>query len=131
MERLLYFYIKMKGDSSMNPSDLKCPKCGANSFNEKYTKDNLFVCINKDDEGCACGAIVAIYCKECEKIIEKDDLGLRGDVYECKECGTPHWGYTEYSRDRAARQKEIQDAVKQLEDLNNSLLGMRVRRRHF
>ena len=72
-------------------SGLSCPDCGSSEFVGKYEDDNLFVCKN-------CGKVIGYYCNGCGRVFTGNRLGLHGDVYECKLCGTIQWGYTEYKR---------------------------------
>lgn len=103
----------------MNVLELVCPVCKTNKFDERYKKDGLYVCANlpRGEEGGICGKIVAIYCKGCKHNISENNLGLRGDVYECKECGKPHWGYTEWKRDRLEIEKYITEHHKKMNEI--------------
>lgn len=102
-----------------------CPRCKKTALNKKYEKDGLYVCSNilPEKDNCVCGKIIAIKCNNCNKFLSEDRFGLRGDVYECKQCGTPQWGYTEYKRERAAIMNEINSYLQfmksNLNDLND------------
>lgn len=107
----------------MNTLELVCPVCKVGIFDHKYLSDGLYVCANypHGEDGGQCKRIVAIYCKKCNKTISEDKLGLRGDVYECKECGTPHWGYTEYKRDRLKARRFLDSYKSSMLDIMDSL----------
>jgi len=107
----------------MSVLDLVCPVCKVSNFDSKYLDDGLYVCANypHGEDGGQCKTIVAIYCKKCGKIIDENRLGLRGDVYECKNCGTAHWGYTEYKRERAVARKYLENYKSSMLNIIDSL----------
>lgn len=79
--------------------NVECPYCGSHDFEAKYVKDGCFRCTGFEYPSLNRCSWVGFYCSGCNTLGMKEDLGLRGDVYECKRCGKPHWGYTEFIRD--------------------------------
>lgn len=71
---------------------LYCPNCNKDKHVQKYEEDGLYICET-------CGRILGYFCRGCDKVYTKNRLGLHGDVYECKLCGTIQWGYTEWKRE--------------------------------
>ena len=99
----------------MEVLSVTCPKCGTHTFFDDYIKYNLYVCNNVVNAGFGftteCDRFVACRCCGCGKELQEADMGLRGDVYECKECGKPQWGYTEYRRDKIKREKAFRETI--------------------
>jgi len=70
---------------------LPCPKCGTERHDPKYEADGFYVCSD-------CGEPIGYLCSGCDRVYLSNRLGLKGDVYVCKECGTIQWGYTEWKK---------------------------------
>ena len=102
-----------------NSSTLVCPTCGSKIFNEKYAKDECFVCWNrpKGENGGVCNTVVGCYCSTCQELLPADRFGKHNDVYECKKCGKPQWGFTEYKKDRESLERDLNKYVSRLDSL--------------
>ena len=78
----------------MSKPNIVCPICSNSEFNETWAEKNVFLCDHKNEDGQVCMGSV-IYCKYCDKQYPESNFGKHGDVYECKECGNVHWGFTD------------------------------------
>lgn len=71
---------------------LTCWNCGTEGKHvPKYEEDYLYVCAN-------CGKVDGYMCRGCNELYLRNRLIKYGDVWVCKECNQPHWGYTEWKR---------------------------------
>lgn len=68
---------------------LICQKCGSTRQDPHYEKDNFFVCSD-------CGHVIGYDCPECEHFYEDNRLIPHNDLYVCKVCGHPQYGYAEW-----------------------------------
>lgn len=81
--------------------DIPCPRCGGHEYTNGRANNEW----NKTTYWCKKGRGVnpcmgyLCFCKKCEKIYPETKFGKHGDVYECKECGTVQWDYTDYKRE--------------------------------
>ena len=71
---------------------LFCPNCKTDKHNIKYEKDYFYVCDT-------CGKPLGYLCKGCDRVYLENRLILHDDLYVCKECGQPQYGYTEWKRE--------------------------------
>lgn len=74
-----------------------CPNCNTETYDPKYSIDEFYVCAS-------CGKPLGYFCRRCDRVYTGNRLGLHGDVYECKLCGTIQWGYTEWKRDQSNKE---------------------------
>lgn len=86
-------------DKDVTILEVSCPNCGGNIYRKKYAEYGCYFCKTVDIGTLKTCNYVNIYCVSCKQWISESDLGLHGDVYECKKCGKTHWGYTELKRD--------------------------------
>ena len=104
--------------------EISCPVCGGHIFKKELAeKSNIYCCEAQKDEEHKCWAKL-IYCKKCGKYYPEEGFGKHGDVYECKECGSVHWGYTEWKREtdethaflfsQLGRMDALQDIIRNL-----------------
>lgn len=77
--------------------ELTCPVCGGHELNAEYVQKKLYICEAPGEMCMGCRHVMA-FCKKCEKIYDESEFGLHGDVWECKECGTTNWVFTDYMR---------------------------------
>lgn len=76
---------------------LECWNCGTEGkHNESYEKDGLYVCSN-------CGKVNGYLCYGCDRVFLENRLIQNGDVWVCKDCGQPHYGYTQWMRNKKGR----------------------------
>jgi len=111
---------------SVEIKEITCPVCGDHVFFDEYIDKKMYLCAHQlPDEKignitlrskcCHC----LIYCNKCEKILDQSEFGKHGDVYECKNCGTVNWPYTDYRRE----QDGIISTLKQIKNKNASRLS--------
>ena len=87
--------------------EITCPVCGGHVFDGEKAPQGLYICskVNStmelfgETKNIICGHIQA-YCKKCEKVYDEKDYGKHGDAWECKECGTVNWPYTDFMREK-------------------------------
>ena len=77
-------------------SEVTCPRCEGHTFNKSGIKDGMYICLNKID-GHTCDHVQCI-CKTCNELKDESKFGKHGDVWECKDCGTVCWPYTDRMR---------------------------------
>ena len=99
-----------------------CPECGDNVYQEKYLDKQLYVCAHELEPEVipngptlhsVCSHVQA-YCKTCDKIYDQSNFGKHGEAYECKECGTVNWPYTDYKNEHDAMLNNIRRATSSL-----------------
>ncbi len=79
-----------------------CEHCFSSNFIEKYHENAFYVCSE-------CHQIHGYYCNKCGTWYYSSQLGLHGDVYECKKCGKIQWGYTDFKRDNVYEEVWTED----------------------
>ena len=73
---------------------LFCNKCKKEvSAISMYEKDQFYVCSE-------CETPIGYRCKGCEEFFYENRLMLVQDLYICKVCGTPQYGYTQFKRNK-------------------------------
>jgi len=100
-----------------------CPTCGNSIYIKEYEKDGCYVCAYKPngEDGGICGKVIGCICNRCGQLLAEDRFGLRNDVYECKICGQPQWGYTEYKKSRKEFEDMFSDMMKNLQKTQDEL----------
>ena len=68
---------------------LKCPVCNTDNHQPQYEKDGLYVCSK-------CGKVLGYLCSGCDVVYLENRLIKHTDLYICKVCGRPQYGYTEW-----------------------------------
>ncbi len=104
--------------------DIRCPICGNNRFlyaklsSGERAKTVLWCRADRTAKtiGDICRG-VACYCKGCDTYYPENMFGFRNGVYECKECGTPQWEYTDYKK----RDDEMGRAVAKVTNWINNI----------
>ena len=84
---------------------VRCPKCNSDShYAKSFAEKGVYFCQNELSPKVWCNETTC-KCEKCNKIYPLEKFGLRGDVYECKICGTPQWALTEKKRSDAQLKK--------------------------
>ena len=104
--------------------DITCPVCGQNNFQTAKHPDGnwcntVFWCRTGLEKLNRCSGVVC-YCKKCEKMYPAYQFGKHGDVYECKECGTVQWEYTDYKKDEEKKSAFLRRMSQEINYLKNS-----------
>lgn len=84
----------------------ECPVCGNHEFStmplmrdgKKYFSQTVLWCMKNRGEPNMCRGTLC-YCKQCDKFYSSSAFGYRNGAYECKECGTVQWDYTDYKKE--------------------------------
>ena len=71
-----------------------CKNCNKEIEANRLHENSLFYLCKK------CKAPIGYYCVGCEQFFTDNRLILHNDLYICKECGNPHYGYTEWKRNK-------------------------------
>ena len=84
---------------SITLENITCSVCGGHVFNAGAAEKGIYTCLTGKEDGSACNHTM-IRCKQCDKIYDESNYGRHGDVFECKECGSVNWPYTDMIRNR-------------------------------
>ena len=69
---------------------LYCPVCKREvKANPEYEINEFYICED-------CGKVIGYRCSGCEEFFEHNNLVLHDDLYVCKVCGTPQYGYSSW-----------------------------------
>lgn len=107
----------------MSKLNIVCPRCNNSEFEPKWAEKNVFLCSHLDENKKMCFGSV-VYCKHCEKAYPESGFGKHGDVYECKECGNVHWGYTDLMKEREETRKLMFSEFAKLRSVENKINNM-------
>lgn len=85
--------------------DVACPVCGNHDFMygrvppDEDPKGTIYWCLTGRENHSTnyCTGVLA-YCKKCEKLYPSTNFGYHAGAYECKECGSVQWEYTDYMK---------------------------------
>lgn len=95
--------------------NVTCPICGEHIFNASAISDGMYICVNKVN-GRTCDHVQCL-CKKCNALRDESKFGKHGDVWECKECGTVCWPYT----DRMRAIEKAKELLSMFNSFKNSL----------
>lgn len=70
---------------------LYCSTCNTDNHQPLFEKDGLYVCK-------ACGRVLGYLCFGCDRVYLENRLAFHNNVFVCKVCGVPQWGYTTYKK---------------------------------
>ena len=103
--------------------NVACPICGGHEFLTDQIKKGVYLCWGPPEKGSImkhCSGML-FYCKKCDKYYPEDMFGKHNDVYECKECGTIHWGQTDRKRLMEEMRAQIAAATNDLQRTINDI----------
>ena len=102
--------------------NVTCPLCGNHVFSKDMVEQGIYRCLtpNNDPNDLIpyCHGML-FYCKKCDKYYPENMFGKHGDVYECKECGTVHWGQTERKQGMAETASKLSSMSSYLSSFKN------------
>ena len=71
---------------------LYCPNCQKEvKADPRYEDGQFYICSE-------CGKPIGYRCTGCEQFFGSNHLMLHQDLYICKVCGIPQYGYTDWKR---------------------------------
>ncbi len=94
---------------------VKCPKCGGEYFYPPSVERSMYICVSEIN-GKMCDHTQCL-CKQCGVIRDETEFGKHGDAWECKECGTVCWPYTDRMRGKEKLEKYIKKSDSVLNDV--------------